>query len=462
MMTMRSEPMQVDDAEVSDTVQNQFEVVESTSLDLETYGSQYKGFGRLNRLVFVADRCPSIRKDALIAALQYCMEDTFNWPMYQELEKKLQSMGVNYKREIGIARFDKDWVEHTRKKASIKQEKLDTDLKNYKSNSIKESIRRGQDDLGDHFVNCGDLNNALKCYSRARDYCTSSIHIVNMCLMVIKVSIHSKNWSHVHSYYSKADINSHAKECSSSVLAQFKCAHALASLANRNYKNVAKDLLQVNYDACDFPEILSTSDIAKYGTLCALASYDRNELHLNVISSASFKLFLGQEPWLREMLHSFHKSEYANSLKILEEYKDQLLLDMYLADHVKTLYDQIRHRALCQYFVPYVSANMVEMSKAMNTKIDELENEIMRLILEDKIKARIDSHNKVLVAKYVDSRCATFEKAFKDGKEFKRKANAAILRCAMMKSNIQIKSVSREESQHEIAIAPDSDYHRVY
>lgn len=47
--------------------------------------------------------------------------------------------------------------------------------------------RRGHDDLGDHYLDCGDLSNALKCYSRARDYCTSPKHVVNMCLNVIKV-----------------------------------------------------------------------------------------------------------------------------------------------------------------------------------------------------------------------------------------------------------------------------------
>lgn len=49
------------------------------------------------------------------------------------------------------------------------------------------SVRRGHDDLGDHYLDCGDLSNALKCYSRARDYCTSAKHVVNMCLNVIKV-----------------------------------------------------------------------------------------------------------------------------------------------------------------------------------------------------------------------------------------------------------------------------------
>ena len=62
----------------------------------------------------------------------------------------------------GLAPALLEWIETRSKKAALKLEKLDTDLKNYKSNSIKESIRRGHDDLGDHFLDCGDLSNALK------------------------------------------------------------------------------------------------------------------------------------------------------------------------------------------------------------------------------------------------------------------------------------------------------------
>ncbi len=40
--------------------------------------------------------------------------------------------------------YDQNWVDQTTKRAQNKLEKLDTDLKHYKNNSIKESIRRGQ------------------------------------------------------------------------------------------------------------------------------------------------------------------------------------------------------------------------------------------------------------------------------------------------------------------------------
>jgi COP9 signalosome complex subunit 1 len=42
--------------------------------------------------------------------------------------------------------------------------------------------------LADHFLDMGDLTNALKCYSRSRDYCSSTKHIISLCLNVIKVN----------------------------------------------------------------------------------------------------------------------------------------------------------------------------------------------------------------------------------------------------------------------------------
>merc|ERR1719290_109462 len=208
--------------------------------------------------------------------------------MYQDVYKKLQDAVngppgpasvnslpdiANQEGGIFIPPFDTQWVEAKRKKALLKLEKLDTDLKNYKSNSIKESIRRGHDDLGDHYLDMGDLSNALKCYSRARDYCTSAKHVVNMCLNVIKVSVYLQNWSHVLTYVNKAEAlpemsEHHSKESNAATLTKLRCAAGLAELATSKYKSAAKYFLQANIDHCDFPELLSPNNIAVYGGLC--------------------------------------------------------------------------------------------------------------------------------------------------------------------------------------------------
>lgn len=127
----------------------------------------------------------------------------------------------------------------------------------YSSSFLLPSLpRRGHDDLGDHYLDCGDLSNALKCYSRARDYCTSAKHVINMCLNVIKVqqrsqprcrkqeevvlaarwfffepaclglcrqvSVYLQNWSHVLSYVNKAESTPEIAEVSAPYAQQAK------------------------------------------------------------------------------------------------------------------------------------------------------------------------------------------------------------------------------------------------
>ncbi|CAG5899030.1 unnamed protein product [Menidia menidia] len=466
------------------------------SRDLEQYATSYSGLMRIERLQFIAEHCPQLRVEALKMALTF-VQRTFNVDAYEEIHRKLteatrEIQGVPDTVPEGGAvppPLDSSWAESTRKKALLKLEKLDTDLKNYKGNSIKESIRRGHDDLGDHYLDCGDLSNALKCYSRARDYCTSAKHVINMCLNVIKVSVYLQNWSHVLSYVNKAESTPEIAEQrgerdsqNQAVLTKLKCAAGLAELASRKYKPAAKCFLQASFDHCDCPELLSPSNVAVYGGLCALATFDRQELQRNVISSSSFKLFLELEPQIRDIIFKFYESKYASCLKLLDEMKDNLLLDMYLAPHIKTLYSQIRNRALiqsdpepqeplgaceraysvakddpclcvCQYFSPYVSADMTKMAQAFNTTVLALEDELTQLILEGLVNARIDSHSKILYARDVDQRSTTFEKSLHMGKEFQRRAKAMILRAAVLRNQIHVKSPPREGSQGELTPA---------
>ena len=154
-----------------------------------------------------------------------------------------------------------------------------------------------------------------------------------------------------------------------------------------------------------------------YGGLCALATYDRSQLHKQVLVSNTFKLFLELEPQLRDVIINFYESKYGKCLKQLEEMKDNMMLDIYLASHVNALFSMIRSRSLVQYFryiifswqiiiqyityfiihiSPYSSADLRLMASSFNTSVAALEDELMTLILDGKIQARIDSHNKVI------------------------------------------------------------------
>lgn len=68
--------------------------------------------------------------------------------------------------------------------------------------------------------------------------------------------------------------------------------------------------------------------------------------------------------------------------------------------------------------------------------------QVMQLILDGQIQARIDSHNKVLYAKDPDQRRCTFEKALLVGREYQRRTKMLILRQAMLKHHIHVKVVA--------------------
>jgi len=294
--------------------------------------------------------------------------------------------------------------------------------------------------------------NALKCYSRARDYCTSGRHVMSMCINVIKVSVYLQNWSHVISYVNKAlatpELSEDNKVKNNEVLivmTRLKCAGGLADLMTRKYSAAAKQFLAASLDHCDCPDLISPNNVAIYGGLTALATFDRAELHKQVISSTQFKLFLELEPQLREVIQCFYDSRYGQCLKLLQEMKDNLMLDMYLAPHINTLFSMIRNRGLVQYFSPYSSADLNKMANSFNTTVSDLENELMKLILDGSIQARIDSHNKVLLAQDVDQRSQIFTKAVEMCELYQRRAKMLLLRSAIVKANINVKCVARDQ-----------------
>ena len=61
--------------------------INNAAIDLDMYISGFQGLIRINRLLFLAEHCPSIRIDALRLALNYVME-TFNTQLYTSIYKQ--------------------------------------------------------------------------------------------------------------------------------------------------------------------------------------------------------------------------------------------------------------------------------------------------------------------------------------------------------------------------------------
>lgn len=141
--------------------------------------------------------------------------------------------------------------------------------------------------------------------------------------------------------------------------------------------------------------LLTSTNVAYCVTLCALATLDRGELRSRVLNSPTFRLILEAEAECRDIITAFYSANYAACLDALGKIKNFLRLDLFLADHVEPLYERIRMKAMCQYFVPYVCADLKLMAGVFRTSVPDLENELVELIRKGQIKGRIDSEKQV-------------------------------------------------------------------
>ncbi|WRX09916.1 Proteasome component (PCI) domain - like 1 [Theobroma cacao] len=399
----------------STTTRKNRPIISGEQLDIEAYAGLYTGRTKIMRLIFIADHCdnPGMQLEALRMAYEEIKKGE-NTQLFREAVQKIDGrLGPNYM-------MDASWCTMIDKKAEQRKEKLENELNAYRTNLIKESIRMGYNDFGDFYYAHGALGDAFKSYVRTRDYCTTSKHIIQMCLSAIHVSIEMGQFTHVTSYVSKAEQTPEALD--PPTVAKLRCAAGLAHLEAKKYKLAARKFLEVG------PELgNSYSDV--------IAPQDNK-----VIDNINFRNFLELVPEVRELINDFYSSHYASCLEYLGNLRSNLLLDIHLHDHVGTLYDQIRNKALIQYTHPFVSVDMRMMADAFKTSVAGLEKELEALITDNQIQARIDSHNKILYARHADQRNATFQRVLQTGNEFDKDVRAMLLRANLLKHDYNVRA----------------------
>ncbi|VAH05512.1 unnamed protein product [Triticum turgidum subsp. durum] len=421
-------------------------LVSGDQLDVEAYAAQYSGRTRVGRLLFIAEKCGSeqMRLDALRLAYDWALkgEDT---ALHRDVSAKIAGrLGPRYA-------ADQPWSDAVERRALLRKDKLDSELNVYRTNLIKESIRMGYNDLGDFHYAQGHLSDAFKSYIRTRDYCTTSKHVVQMCLNVILVSIELGQFMHVSNYVIKAEQT--PDDLDRITAAKLRAAAGLAYMETNKYKLAARKFIETGSELrSNYSEVIAPHDVAVYGALCALASFDRSELKSKVIDNYNFCNFLELVPEVRELVNDFYASRYGSCLGYLEKLKSNLLLDMHLHGHIETLYKDIRHKAIIQYTFPFISVDLNLMAVAFQTSVSLLEKELAALITDNKIQARIDSHNKILYASHADQRNGTFQRALQTGNEFERDVKSMLLRANLLKHEFSQKAAERKFTTAALAV----------
>ena len=316
----------------------------------------------------------------------------------------------------------------------------------------------GNEELGSHYHDIGDLASATKAYTRMRDYCTTTAHIASMCLRLIQVSIDRRDWLVVQSNVHKVrNLQQLRSEDSARLQPKVTAAIALSQLETEAYKDAANSFLSVDPAITDtYNEVISSNDIAVYGGLCALASMDRDELQRRVLENSSFRNFLELEPHIRRAISFFCASKYTQCLEILETYRIDYLLDIHLQSHVGNLYGRVRSKSIVQYFAPFSRVTLDSMSQAFATSLDRpLEDELIDMIESGTLNAKIDLENRVLVSGDKNLRSEVHREAQEMIDAFTREAHLRLLRMNVLNAGLEVKAPGKHGATNHYGGAGD-------
>ena len=310
----------------------------------------------------------------------------------------------------------------------------------------------GYQDLGKQYQSIGDLANSTKSFSKMYDYMTANGHMVTMCMHLIQVAIDQRNWYAVTMNAQRIWANGTSKyEEAKKQSAKLASALGLAELASRNYRGAAHYFINADprmtqakpddpNDEEAFNEVLTPNDVAVYGGLSAIASLSRSELQSKVLEHKTFRNYLELEPHIRRAISFFIASKYSACLAILEGWKADYLLDIYLQSCFMEILERVRRKAIQQYFIPFSCVTLIALAEAFNTDETTIEIELTQMIKRGDLDARVDLVDRVLLARKADDRAEMHACALKTAKEYERTAHMRILRMAIVNAGLEVKS----------------------
>ncbi|KAI9761752.1 MAG: hypothetical protein M4579_000846 [Chaenotheca gracillima] len=402
--------------------------------DLDAYISNYSGRTRFARLYVIGTSSSYLCVEALKAAI---VESKLGKDVDQYMTAVETLRAISPQESEAIP--DKAWVDRTTGQVKAETDRLEFELKGYKNNLIKESIRMGNEDLGSHYQAIGELAQAFKAFSRMRDHCTSPKHILEMYMKVLIVSVEQQNWINVQSNAQKISNLQLKPEDEAEVLPKAQASLGLAQLASGNYREAAQQFLRTDPKLGNsFMRVISPNDVAVYGGLCALASMDRNELQTHVLENSAFRTFLELEPHIRRAISSFCNSKYSQCLEILEAYKTDYLLDIHLQKHVDPLYDAVRSKSIVQYFIPFSCVTLDSMAEAFATDEGHIEGELVSMIESGVLEARIDTQNRLLTSKRTNNRADVHRDTLDVAKRYEQNARLHLMRMNIINAGLEV------------------------
>ncbi|KAI3629795.1 hypothetical protein MIR68_011230 [Amoeboaphelidium protococcarum] len=422
--------------------------------DIKQYAELYQGTAKVWRFLHIAQVCelPGDKCTALWIVLDELQRED-NYIEYEKLYSEYKSLVKQYQQADGVANDDSLQLKHAQTHHSRRIEatmKLRQDLAQYRQNLIKESIRMGYVDLAQHLLsNClryiedgsaaigggqklhypqlnlgGDilldsgsdsdftdgasLLDVIKCYIKAKEYCTSMNKVLECYMYVMFLALEGRCYDLSSSYAQnleqllEKDTNMNSNLNSSSgdqsamgddkvlkmrvncmavkaishlgqgeftkslsilqELLSFMQSHNMSITApsdevslkrsasggsvNRNKSNEAS---VVNLDSQYAPTV-SYQDIGLYVVILTLITCGRQEWKLNILENQTVKMFLDAEPALIELVELCYEFKVQQAMDLFDKQLSfRIKCDLYLCQLMGVIQQRLKESLLVLY-----------------------------------------------------------------------------------------------------------------
>ncbi|KAI6914714.1 COP9 signalosome-like protein complex subunit 1 [Hortaea werneckii] len=438
------------------------------TFDLETWASNYEGALLPLRLAHIAIHCPALSHQSMTTAVSAAKKGK-DVQLYTGLCELAKQLGHS-----DLATPDAEWVTKQEEGNRRETSRLEGELRGYKNNLIRESIRMGQEDIATHMLvtggpapdpnnpqslNTAGYNAAYQAFGKMRDYCTTPTHIASMTLRLIYTSllqaVHAQQQGLTATTHFNATLANAGrlrtvgvKEEEQSKLTPISSATTgIAQLGLGNYRDAAGAFLNTSFDyhtqgtlhGADFTRALaSANDLAIYGGLTALATFSRQEL-LDKVLGGNFRPFLELEPHMRKAISLYTTAKYQACLDTLRRYYSDWRLDIFLGapstafpsstgagmpeSHVDALFARIREKSITAHFTSFSEISLASLASTFpptSSSPTAMEDEILQMIESGQLDARLDVVNGLLIAPPVERRTNAHAEAQRTAAEVER------------------------------------------
>lgn len=318
------------------------------SFDYSAVLSLYSGRDLANRLLFMStlSTLPPTIIESCLPSIQKDTSDTALYTTIVSLHPTLYT--------------DSEWINKTNSANNTLTTKLSVELKTFTTNLIKESIRLGHNDLGSHFYKIGEIQLASQSFLKSKSFSTTSTHLLESLMELIKISLEIKNYSNLRNFILKAESTLESIQSTSTTPSttvnvgnninmpgmirsdltpqqklklqetqimgeKLGVLNGVAYLGLGQYQKSAHSFTSITAEILQATNgekhFVPLNDIILYTVITSLATLGRKDLREKVLDNGCFRGFWEGEIGLKEVVRSFFEGRFKEGFELLKGYE---------------------------------------------------------------------------------------------------------------------------------------------